>query len=135
MIKILILFLFVSYCNSLSCEFGQSELEKVINVLHTKKIIKMKSNKLSVTLPEDYGDLIPTVVSISNKEIEIYSDEKKLPSVKITKFSKKQSSNRINVSFYVSEPESAYRYGGEIVFKCLDDNLIFENIHYWSAID
>lgn len=84
-------------------------------------------------MPKDYESTLPKVLDISNREIEIASDEKGIPSVTITKFSKEQSTGEIKIGFYAFE--SGYRYKGEIIFKCVDDNLIFEDIHYLSEID
>lgn len=120
-------------CNSSSCELSESELKTILSVFYFNNILEEHQDEINLNI-EDKNELeIPGRVELQNKRIIKTNSEKKgIPYITLGNF-QSYDTGIVKVKFKVLK--SARRYSGEIVLKCIDNNLIFKDIHYLSEID
>ena len=133
MLKTIIIILVFSSCSNLPCDPAQEEIEKALNVLHSRKILDLSNNELNIKLPAEYSSYISKEeIKVGDKKIKLFVDKVSVPTVNFTDI-KKENDRSIKILFVASE--AGYRYRGEILFECKNDVLVYKDIHYLSEIN
>lgn len=132
MVKFISLILLFSSCNQIAtCEFQKEHFIKVVEVLNAKKILELSNNEINIVLPSSFPSIEKEII-INKKSIHIHKDKESVPQLIIKKLDKDEE-GMIKVRFQAYE--AGYRYRGEIVFVCLENKLVYKDIHYLSEID
>lgn len=121
-----------------NCFFGKNELNIALNALHSKSILELETNKLSLNARDVKGletmDLNKDAWMVGNKAILLVEEAQGTPWVV---FSTRESSgnDESNIKINFSAGEGGKTFKGVITFECLNDGLFFKDIHYFSAIN
>ena len=118
-------------CNQLPCKIGKSEIVEALSILFSKGILELPDNELNISVPSGYENYLARKVKIRDKTIKLYSDKPVIPAVRFIAI---KSEEEGLIKIYFSASEAGYKYKGEILFKCINDRLIYNNIHYISEI-
>lgn len=133
MINAVFFLIFVTYCNFFTCEISESELKTILSVLYSNNILEEYQDEVDLRIEEKTQIAIPKRIELQNKKVVKTNSEKKgIPFIALSNV-QSYDTGIMKINFKVFKSTSRYR--GEIVLKCVDDNLIFEDIHYLSEID
>ncbi|MEM9885747.1 MAG: hypothetical protein AAF849_07640 [Bacteroidota bacterium] len=133
MLKILILVLSLASCNHSVCNIGKDQVLIALNALHSRNILSIPSNKLSVSISkENIRDITlkKGSIQLQNKSVQLANGSKSW-----IQFLDIDTDIEERVILKFKAGEAGYSYMGDIIFVCEQGKLVYSDLRYISAIE